>query len=168
MKKVISVIMALIMLLSLAACGQANNTSDKQTPILMSVFEATLKGKDYEVKKLEVVPHNDNITEAKGISVIEKSLKLTYYNCANEKEAQKQYSNRYQNAKVLPTSSLKMKTTKGENWSFFESSDKGYFNTAIQIDNMVVFGSCEEKYKDELIELMKDLECWVDVKEETK
>ena len=167
MKKVIIVLLALIMLFSLAACGK-EETSDKKTPITMSSFEAILKNKGFEVKELQIVPHNDLITKAKGISDKDKNLKLTIYVCSVETEAEKQYTNVYQNAKLMPSSALVMKTAKGENWSFFESTDKGTFKTAMRIDNILVFSSCDEKYKDELIELVKELEYWEDVKDEKK
>ena len=167
MKKVIIVLIALIMLFSLAACGK-EETSDKKTPITMSSFEAILKNKGFEVKELQIVPHNDLITEAKGVKDADKNLKLTIYVCSVETEAEKQYTNVYQNAKLMPSSALVMKTAKGENWRFFESTDKGTFKTAMRIDNILVFSSCDEKYKDELIELVKELEYWEDVKDEKK
>ena len=167
MKKIILALLVVVLIVSMCACGEAN-TSTKKTPLTSEEFTKILEDKGYIVKDLEVVPHNDFITDAKGTTDQDKNLKVQYYRCSVEKETKKLYKNVFDNTKVLPTSALERYTDEGENWTYLTSSDKGTYHIAMRIDDTLISGSCKEEYKEELIVLFKNLGYWVEPQPEDK
>lgn len=153
MNKKISLVILIIMLFILSAC----NTKEERKPISSDSFKLVAEDDDYTVKDVtDTLKNKKGIKEA-IVASVKTDYQIEYYVLDDNEIAQKMYTrnkNRFENVK----SSLdKAEVTETDNYSEYKVTSRNRYMLVCKIDNTLIYASVEEKYKDNVTNLIKRL-----------
>lgn len=153
MNKKISLVILIIMLFTLSAC----NTKEERKPISSDSFKLVAEDDDYTVKDVtDTLKNKKGIKEA-IVASVKTDYQIEYYVLDDKETAQKMYArnkNRFENVK----SSLdKAEVTETDNYSEYKVTSRNRYMLVCKIDNTLIYASVEEKYKDNVTNLIKRL-----------
>ena len=152
-KRILILPLLLIMLFTFTACKK----EEEKKPISGDSFKLVAEGDKYTTKDVTKNFKSDSgITEA-IVAAVENQYQVEFYTLKDSKTAQKMYDRNKKRFENIKSSLDKAEVTETDNNSEYKISTNGRYMLLNKIDNTLIYANVEDKYKDSVTTLIKQL-----------
>ncbi len=153
-KRILILPLLLIMLFTFTACKKE---TEEKKPISGDSFKLVAEGDKYTTKDVTKNFKSDSgITEA-IVAAVENQYQVEFYTLKDSKTAQKMYDRNKKRFENIKSSLDKAEVTETDNNSEYKISTNGRYMLLNKIDNTLIYANVEDKYKESVTTLIKQL-----------
>lgn len=153
-KRILILPLLLIMLFAFTACKKEE---EEKKPISGDSFKLVAEGDKYTTKDVtKNFKSNSGILEA-IVAAVENQYQVEFYTLEDSKTAQKMYDRNKKRFENIKSSLDKAEVTETDNNSEYRISTNGRYMLLNKIDNTLIYANVEDKYKENVTTLIKQL-----------